>query len=257
MAAPNDNPLIRKLAYLHPLSDLERELLDKACSRIVRVGPDQDLINEGDRPTECNLLLEGMTCRYKILSEGKRQIFSFHVPGDIYDAQSFVMEVMDHSVATLTPCTIAVIPHTTMVTITEEHPRLARAVWKDTLVDASIFREWMASIGRRSAYQRLAHLMCEIHARLDAVGLATGGRIDWPITQSEIGDALGLSLVHVNRTLQELRGAGLITLKESKLVILDLPGLKTAGDFDPQYLHMKARRSISDRTGDASEPRER
>jgi len=194
---------------------------------------------DGDRPSDSNLLLEGMACRYKITHDGTRQIFSFQLPGDIFDAQSFILETMDHSVATLTPCKVAVIPHKTMEEITEAYPRIARAIWKNTLVDAAVFREWMLSIGRRSAYQRIAHLMCEVYTRLDVVGLAEDNSVHWPITQAELGDALGLSEVHVNRTLMELRAAKLITLNNSRLTVEDCDGLKEAGQFDPDYLHLK------------------
>ena len=234
------SPLIRKFEHLYPLTAQEQAALDGAFSRVLSFGADEDIVSEGDRPSECNVLLEGWTIRYKILEDGKRQIFSFHVPGDIYDAQSFLLETMDHSVATLTPCRIAVISHAAMKDLTETYPRIARAIWKDTLVDAAIFREWMASIGRRSAYKRIAHVLCEMVVKLNAVGLSDGHRrIDWPVTQAELGDALGLSLVHVNRTLQELRGEGLITLHDSRLEILDWSGLQRAGEFEPGYLHLK------------------
>ena len=184
------SPLIRKLEQLFPLTSEERELLAASCSPAIQMDGDQDGVREGDQPSDCNLLLEGMVCRYKLLEDGKRQIFSFHIPGDIFDAQSFLLETMDHSVATLTRSKIAVIPHKVMRRITEEHPRIGRAIWKDTLVDAAIFREWMASIGRRSAYQRIAHLMCEMVVKFHAVGLAEDHRrIDWPMTQNEVGDS--------------------------------------------------------------------
>jgi CRP-like cAMP-binding protein len=187
------NPLIRKLDHLFPLTPEEKSLLDGLCTQTSRFDADEDLIRDGDRPTDCNLLLEGMTCRNYILPDGKRQIFSFHIPGDIFDAQSFLLEEMDHTVTAVTPCTVALISHATMTEITERYPRIARAIWKDTLVDAAVFREWMASIGRRNASQRIAHLMCELYVRYEAVGLAQDRAIDWPITQSEIADALGLS----------------------------------------------------------------
>src|SRR5688572_9151216 len=226
MAIAQTNPLIRKLEHLFPLTSEEEEVLVRSCSRTVEIRADQDIVREGDKPSDCNLLLEGMVCRHKILEDGKRQIFSFHIPGDIFDAQSFLLETMDHSVATLTPCMVAPIPHTTMAQITEQFPRIARAIWKDTLVDAAIFRAWMANIGRRSAYKRIAHLMCEMVLKCHAVGLADDHRqIAWPITQSEVGDALGLSLVHVNRTLQELRGDNLITLKDGVLIVHDWEAL--------------------------------
>jgi CRP-like cAMP-binding protein len=239
------NPFIRKLDHLFRLTAEERRVLEGACSRTVEYRADQDIVREGDRPSDCNLLLEGFVCRYKILADGKRQITSFQFAGDLFDAQSFILEVMDHSIGTITPCKIALIPHKTMLEITEGYPRIARAIWKDTLIDAAVFREWMTSIGRRSAYQRIAHLMCEVFVRLQVVGLDDGDQIPWPITQLEIGDSLGLSLVHVNRTLQELRGAGLITLKNERLTIHDWNGLKEAGDFERGYLHLSPARGIA------------
>jgi CRP-like cAMP-binding protein len=251
MTDPQSNPLIRKLEQLFPLTPEEKEVLDRSCSRTVQVAADKDLVREGDKPSDCNLLLDGMVCRYKILEDGKRQIFSFHIPGDIFDAQSFLLETMDHSVATLTPCEIAPVPHTRMREITESYPRIARAIWKDTLVDAAIFRTWMASIGRRSAYQRIAHLMCEMVTKLHAVGLADDHhRISWPMTQNELGDALGLSLVHVNRTLQELRGENLIQLESGVLVVHDWGALQHAAMFEPLYLHLKPPR-LSESNGGA------
>jgi CRP-like cAMP-binding protein len=243
MTEPQANPFIRKLEQLFPLSSEEKDVLESSCSRILEFRADKDIVREGDQPSDSNLLLEGFVFRYKILQDGKRQIFSFHVPGDVFDAQSFLLETMDHNVATLTPCKVALIPHDTMRHITESYPRICRAIWKDTLVDAAIFREWMASIGRRSAYQRIAHLMCEMIVKLHAVGLADDHRrIDWPITQAELGDALGLSNVHVNRTLQELRGDGLITQKDSTLVVHDWEALQRTAMFAPLYLHLKSDR---------------
>ena len=162
--APATNPLIQKLHHLFPLTPEEEHVLEQACSRVVHFGADVDIVVEGDRPSDCNLLLEGVVCRYKIVADGKRQIMSFHCAGDIFDAQSFILHRMDHSIGTLTACKVALIPHGTMLEITEGFPRIARAIWKDTLVDAAIFREWMANIGRRSAYARIAHLcaiICE------------------------------------------------------------------------------------------------
>lgn len=233
------NPLLKKLDLLYPLTGLEQAALNSAFSRIVRFGENEDIAFEGDRPSECNVLLEGMIIRYKLLPDGKRQIFIFHIPGDIYDSQSFLLDRMDHNLATITPCKIAVITHATMQKLTEDYPRIGRAFWKDTLVDAAVFREWTSNIGRRSAHQRIAHLICELFLKLQAVGLAEDHQIIWPITQNELGDALGLSLVHVNRTLQELRAKGLITLKSARLHVLDWEGLKEAGQFDPAYLHLK------------------
>jgi CRP-like cAMP-binding protein len=234
------NPLVQKLQRLSALSDAEKALLDELASNSVKfVEARQDLVHDGEHPTDCNLILEGFACRYKLMPDGKRQIMSFQIPGDIVDIQGAIMGRMDHSLGALTRCKIVVIPHATVLAITEKHPRLARAMWKDTLVDAAVFREWMASIGRRSAYERIAHLMCEMAVRLEAVGLGSDGSYPWPITQTEVGDSLGLSSVHVNRTLQELRGDGLIGLRGSTLVIHDWEGLQRAGDFTSEYLHLE------------------
>src|SRR3954454_19059486 len=134
MSGTHSNTLIRKLHALFPLSAEEVAVLEHACSRMREFAGDVDIVTDGDRPSDCNLLLEGITCRYKLLPDGGRQIMSFHCSGDIFDAQSFILEVMDHNVGTLTPCRVAVIPHRTMLEITEAHPRIARAIWKDTLI---------------------------------------------------------------------------------------------------------------------------
>jgi CRP-like cAMP-binding protein len=239
VAGVHSNPLVLKFDRLFPLTTEEKAILEGACARIATFATDQDIVRDGDRPSECNLLLEGFVCRYKVTANGRRQILSFQFPGDIFDTQSFILEEMDHSIAALTLCRVGVIPHTTMRTITEKYPRLARALWKETLMDAAVFREWVVSVGRRSAYERIAHLMCEVFARLEVVRLTRGNAVDWPMTQTEIGDALGLSPVHVNRTLQALRGDGLITLRNSTLVIRDWERLKEVGQFDRRYLHLK------------------
>ncbi len=254
MTNPHVNPLIRKLEQLYPLSKDEQALLQGACTRLIEIDANRDIVSEGDKPTDCNLLLEGVVCRYKVFENGKRQIFSFHIPGDIFDAQSFLLETMDHNVGTLRPCKVGLIPHTILHDLSERHPRIARAIWKDTLVDAAIFREWIANVGRRNAKQRIAHLMCEMVVKYHAVGMAPDHRrIEWPMTQSELGDATGLSLVHVNRTVQALRKAGLITLSGGTLVIHDWAGLQRAARFEPRYLHLKSDRRID---GDGTRDRQ-
>jgi CRP-like cAMP-binding protein len=230
--------LVRKLRSISPLTADESQCLLKLPLSIQQVAADQDIVREGDRPSECCLVIEGFTCRYKVTEEGKRQIFSFHTPGDIPDLQSLHLEVMDHSLKTLTPCKSAFIPHDSSAELTRRCPHVGDLLWRDTLIDAAVFREWMIGIGRRSAYTRIAHLLCEVFVRLRAVGLTNDFECDFPITQTEIGDALGLSTVHVNRSLQELRAHGLIDLRRGTLAILDWAGLKKAGEFDPTYLHL-------------------
>jgi CRP-like cAMP-binding protein len=232
------NPLIRKMQHLVPLTADEEEVLASVCSESHDVTAGQDVVRDGERPRNCHLLMSGTVCRYKALDGGRRQILSLQFPGDILDAQSFLLGAMDHSISALTRCRIGVIPHTTMVEITEGYPRLGRAIWTDMLVDAAALRQWIANIGHRNAHGRIAHLICEIYVRSEAVGLAEDRQVEWPMTQGDLADAVGISPVHVNRTLQQLRSEGLIALKSKTLHILDFEGLKRAGEFDPEYLHL-------------------
>jgi CRP-like cAMP-binding protein len=202
---------------------------------------DADIVRDQDQPSQCCLVLEGFLCRYKALDDGRRQIFSFHIPGDIPDLQSLHLTVMDHNLGTLVRSKVAFITHDNMRALLRNHPVIGDACWRDTLIDAAIFREWMVGMGRRQAYGRIAHLFCELTAKNRAIGLAPEDSFKLPATQADLGDALGLSTVHVNRVLQELRGAGLITLGGGVLTVLDWEGLKEAGEFDPTYLHLENR----------------
>jgi CRP-like cAMP-binding protein len=237
---PEHDVLVRKLRSISPLSEQERQSLLSLPLSIKQIPADEVIVREGDRPFASCLLVEGFTCRYKFTEQGKRQIFSFHTPGDIPDLQSVHLTTMDHSLGTLTRCKVGFIPHESILKLTRSCPRIADVLWRDTLVDAAIFREWMIGIGRRPAYTRIAHLLCEVFVRLKAVDLTNGDQCDWPITQVEIGDALGLSNVHVNRSLQDLRADGLIELGGGSLTILDWQGLKKAGEFDLTYLHLNS-----------------
>ncbi|MBI1181429.1 MAG: helix-turn-helix domain-containing protein [Alphaproteobacteria bacterium] len=236
--AIRSDALTAKLSHLYPLSADEEEVLQNAFSRVEDFARDRDIVREGTKPTQCSLLLDGFVFRYKVLPDGKRQILSFQVPGDVFDTQTYLLDTMDHTVAALTPCRIAILRHDVMREITERFPRITRALWKETLVEAAILREWLTSAGRRSAFQRIAHLICEVFVRQRAVGRTRGLEMDWPITQVEIGDALGLTHVHINRTLQELRRDGLIRLGGGTLEVLDWRGLMKGGQFDPSYLQL-------------------
>lgn len=238
-SVPERHRLIRKLESIADLTTEDKEALLALPMTVKSLAADQDIVRDKDRPTQCCLILEGFVCRYKLLDGGKRQIMSFHTPGDFPDLQSLHLRVMDHSVGTLVPSKLAFIPHASIRDVIRRHPVLNDALWRDTLVDAAIFREWMVGLGRREAYARIAHLMCEMLVRFKAVGLTNDHAYELPITQAELGDALGLSTVHVNRVLQELRGRELIILKGRNLVIKDWEGLKAAGEFDPTYLHVE------------------
>lgn len=248
----NENPMLRKLRVLEPFSEAEERLLASLFTRTITVGPRQDIVREGDRARECCMLLSGLACRYSMTPDGKRQITAFIVPGDIFDIQSFLLEVMDHSIASIAPSTVSMIPHEALIAITNESPRVARAVWKESLFEAAVFREWIVNVGRRTAFQRIAHVMCEMYARHRQVGLIDGHTVVWPMTQSEVADATGLSVVHVNRSIQALRSDGLISLTGGLLTIHDWNGLARAGQYDGRYLQgglpEEAPRDTGDRT---------
>jgi CRP-like cAMP-binding protein len=234
-------PLITKLESIATLSDEERHAVESLPVKVRGLGPRHDIVRDGDKASQCCLILEGWACRYKILGEGKRQIFSFHMAGDIPDLQSLQISLMDHTLATLTRATVAFIPHEALRDLTYQYPRLGAVLWRDTLVDAAIFREWMVCMGRRSSYDHLAHLFCELYLKQEAVGLAGEHRCPLPMTQADLADASGISNVHVNRVLQEMRGNGLITLRGNTLVIQAWDELIRAAEFDDAYLHLRKR----------------
>jgi CRP-like cAMP-binding protein len=217
------------LAALHDLTRDSREVPAR-----------RNLIREGDRPDHVHLVVEGWAARYKLLPDGGRQILAFLLPGDLCDLHVTVLGQMDHSIATLTRARIAFIPTAAMERLAER-PRLTRALWWSALVDEAVLRAWLTSIGRRDALERIGHLFCELFRRLCNVGLATGNGIELPLTQEEIGDALGLTPVHVNRVLQQMRADGLIVLKRGSLEIPDVARLEKVSGFDPSYLHIERR----------------
>lgn len=232
-------PLIRKLETIFVLSEDERDTLQSLTGSVRTLGADQDIVREGDRPSACCLILEGIAHRYKLTESGKRQIVSFHIPGDIPDLQSLHLEVMDHSLGTLSQSKLAFLPHDTVRDLIRRCPRIGGAFWRDTLIDAAVFREWITNLGRRDAHSRIAHLLCELYVRLRAVGLTNGHVYHLPLTQAELADAVGTSTVHVNRVLQQLRGEELISLQAGSVAVLDWERLREAGEFDPTYLHLK------------------
>jgi CRP-like cAMP-binding protein len=233
------NPLVLKLEQRDRLSDDEKRVLESAISRVRVVEADEDIVHEGEHTSESSLLLDGFAARYKIFSNGRRQITAIYVPGDFVDLHSFLLKVMDHGVLALTPCRVAVVPHPALERITDEHPHLTRLLWLSTLIDGAIHREWLTTMGRLSATAQMAHFICELFLRLKAVGRVDGNTIQLPLTQAELGDTLGLSTVHVNRVLQELRKEGLIRWQGDALTILDWERLEKVGEFTPTYLNLQ------------------
>ncbi|MBV9394429.1 MAG: Crp/Fnr family transcriptional regulator [Methylobacteriaceae bacterium] len=233
------NRLVRKLeADGRELAPAEKEAVLRLPFTLKEVRADHDIVRQGDRPTQCCLVIDGFLCRYKMLPDGERQIVSFHVPGEIPDLQSLFLGKMDHALTTISPSTVAFIAHEAMNALIEGQPKIGRLFWRETLIDAAIFREWIVNTGSRDAYARIAHLLCELFHKLQAVGLTKGTSFGCPITQTEVADATGLSTVHVNRSVQELRGNRLIEWERGTCTILDLQALEDAAMFEPEYLHL-------------------
>jgi CRP-like cAMP-binding protein len=234
------NLLIRKLEQFVRLSPTDRAILSRASSeRVRKFAPRVDITREGDQPKDVHLILSGWACRYKQLEDGRRQVVSFFLPGDMCDLNVFILKEMDHSIGTITEVTIADLSREFFDEIGAGYPRIATALWWESLVNAAIQREWTINLGQRTASERIAHLFCEIFIRLRLAGLTEGLSCDFPLTQADLADATGLSKVHVNRTLQELRGAELVILKGRTLTVPNLERLMNAGLFNANYLHME------------------
>jgi CRP-like cAMP-binding protein len=233
------NPLIRKIESVFTLTDGERQALESLPMQLAVLRDGQDIVREGDRPSRSCLILSGFTASYKISGDGKRQIMTFGIAGDIPDLHSLHLKVLDSSVSTLTTCRVGFITHDDLRDLCERFPRITAAFWRETLIDGAIFREWLLNVGRREAYNRVAHLFCEMLVRLRAVGLADDHACDLPITQAELADAFGITSVHVNRVLQQMRADGLIETKGTRLMIPDWDRLKEVGEFNPLYLQLE------------------
>ena len=234
------SPLIRKLGHGVDLTQADRDRL--ACLGHSRqIEARQEIIAQGDRPEDVHLVLSGFACRYKVLRDGKRQIMALLVPGDFCDLHVAILDAMDHGITALSLCTIAELPRATVLDLTENHPRITRALWWATLVDEAILREWLVNMGQREAHQQLAHLFCELLVRLQAVGIGDPDGYQFPLTQVDLAEVLGISSVHVNRTLQSLRDENLVVLRGRRLSIPDVERLKAYCDFDPAYLHLVKR----------------
>jgi CRP-like cAMP-binding protein len=197
------------------------------------------VVREGIRPTGAIVIIDGCLFRHKVVADGKRQIFSFQIAGDMPDLQSLFLKQMDHSITALDDATIGIIPHVAVLALLEKSSDAAQLLWRDTLLDAAIFREWIANTGRRQAVSRVAHLICELVRRGETVGLTHNKTYHFDGTQAHYADAVGLSLVHVNRALKKLRADGLIEWDRPIIKVLDWVGLTEVGDFDDAYLEAK------------------
>lgn len=237
-AAAEVSPLLRFLQRRDRLSREEQEQIEALPMRMQRFRRGDDIIRQHSRPQESCLITEGFAARLLHMADGKRQITAVHIPGDFVDLHGLLLKVMDHSVTAISDCRAAFVPHAAVVQLVERAPHVGRLFWMSTTIDAAIQRAWIGCLGRRSAVMHLAHLICEMYLRLNAVGLASEHRMGFPVTQSEMSDILGLSAVHVNRVAQELRRTGLITWIRGEVTILDFERLSAFADFDPTYLNL-------------------
>jgi CRP-like cAMP-binding protein len=195
------------------------------------------VIRDGERATECCLVADGFCVRSKTISDGKRQILSLHIPGEIPDLMSLFLHVMDHDLSTLTPCTLGFISHEALRKLHQRRPNVAEIFWRDTLIDASTLREWIVNVGQRAAPARLAHVMAELRARLKVIGRVDGNSFELPLTQEQIADALGITAVHANRVIRQLREDGIADLHRGRANVLNETKFQELSDFDGRYLH--------------------
>lgn len=231
--------LLLKLRRRDQVSEHEADKLRGSIEKINHCLGGNVLVREGAPLSHAVLLIDGYVARYKDLADGQRQITELHVPGDFVDLHGFLLKHLEHHIGCLTPAKVALVPHERLIELSETEPHLSRLLWLSTLIDAAIQRERILTLGRRSAIARVAHLICELQMRLDVVGLADG-KFDLPLTQIDLADATGLTAVHVNRMLRQLRTEGLMSFQRGVVTIHDLDGLRRIAEFDTTYLFLDA-----------------
>jgi CRP-like cAMP-binding protein len=241
---PLENPhrvaelLMSQAAQHATLLPPDKTALLKLRPRTRHLTAGEDIVRQGDRPDVAVIVLSGMLARYQTISSGDRQYISFHIAGDMPDIQSLFLSIMDHSVCAVSKSEIGIIPHDQLIPLVAARPSIAFAFWRSTLIDASIFRQAVTNNGARPHLPRVAHLFCEQHYRAKEAGLAEGRFCDFPLSQAEIGQALGMANISVNRALQKLRKQQLADLRSARLEIIDWSTLARLADFDPSYLHL-------------------
>lgn len=235
------NRFIDKLSALASFSASDIAALTDATAGARNVPAKKDLIREGDRPGPVFVILEGWSYRYKILRDGTRQILAFLMPGDSCDLHAGLLAEMDHGIQTIVPSLVATIERIEMDALLDAHPAIARAMYVAQLVDEGTMRAWITSMGRRTSIQRVTHLMCELYVRATTIGLSLDGEVRFPLSQLLLADALGMTPVHLNRVLKELRERGVMTLSRGSLTITDAAQLVSIAGFDENYLHRRLR----------------
>ena len=232
---------LKKLRLRTAISVEEERVIRDLVAENRRWPADTVLVRAGETLNVSMLVLDGWLARSKDLTSGERQVLEIHVPGDFADLHGFTLKQLDHDLTAITECVIGYVPHERITELTETYPHLTRVYWLSTNIDAAITREMALSLGQRSALSRMAHLFCELHTRLDIIGRTNGDEFPFPLTQRELAECLGLTVVHVNRTIQELRRKGLIEAENRFIRILDRSRLEALAEFDPGYLQLHRR----------------
>lgn len=220
------------------LSAEDIDALESAISEVREIGARQLMVRAGEPVTMSTLLLQGFMCRYMDDRAGERQLVAVHVAGDFVDLHGFPLKRLDHDVATLTEVRVAMVPHANLAQIVAERPNLTRILWFSTLIDAAMHREWIFRLGRLNAIGRISHFLCELDAKLQAVGRSDGTHFELPINQNDLGEACGITGVHANRVLRQLREEKVLLFRNSKVEILDRRRLERIGEFDSAYLYI-------------------
>jgi len=238
----SDHPLVRRLEQLDQLTSEERKVMIDAVAMEKAFARGSEIVKQGSEPAVSCFLLDGFAGRQTYVSDGPEQITAIHIPGDFVDLHSFLLAGMDHSIVALSDCRVGIVPHAKLKAITDDHSHLTRVLWLTTLIDGAIHRSWVAAIGRRTAEQHLAHLVCELYVRLSRAGLTEGQAFTLPLTQADMANALGLSSVHVNRITMELRRNDLIRWRQRVMEVPDFDKLAEFAEFDPTYLNLEGKR---------------
>lgn len=236
----NAASLISRFEHCMPLSSEEKNALQIHCGPVQAMPARSEIACEGDPAVGIHVIIEGFACRYRYLADGRQQMVGLVLPGDICCVRACVLTRMDHGIRSLSTLRASLLSRRSVLKLMDHFPRVARALWWFTFVEESITRAWLVNIGHRAAFDRMAHLFCEVYQRLQPVGLTRGTTFDLPLTQSDLGDALALSTVHVNRVLMEMRHRGLITLRNQQLTLHDPETLGRLAGFDPGYLHLES-----------------
>jgi CRP-like cAMP-binding protein len=229
--------LIKRLRISSAIADEDIKEIEALPISVRQYPAETAVVRDGERATDCCLIADGFCARSKTIASGKRQILSLHIPGEIPDLMSLFLHVMDHDLSTLTPATLGFISHETLQKLHRRSPTVAEMFWRDTLIDAAMFREWIVNVGQRPAPARLAHVMIELRERLRLIGRLDGNSFEMPLTQEQIGEALGITAVHANRVIRQLRQEGIVELNRGRVTVLDERKFQELADFDGRYLH--------------------